>query len=139
MVDFEAEALRDGEQAARERHQAQVEMEQGLIAQEQALERGTGSPIVEQADGTDNATSDGENVITATHEGGAGNTDATASGATIGSPGAGTDPSETQTSSGEQTTSSTLDDGPDGKRNVELQGDERMFEGEEGTRPLSEQ
>lgn len=138
MVEHASEAIRDGKQAADERHQAQVEMEQALIAQEQELERGTGVPIVEQADGSDNATDDGDNVITASHAGGAGNTDSMASGATIGSPGAGTDPSETQTSSGEQTTAKALDDGPDQSRNVELEGDERTFEGE-GSHPLSEQ
>lgn len=138
MVDFESEALRDGEQAARERQQAQVEMEQGLIAQEQALERDTNVPIHEQADGSSNAHDDGENVITATHSGGAGNTDMEAGGATIGSPGAGTDPSETQTSSGEQTTSDTLDHGPSRERNVELDGDERTFEGD-GRHPLDQQ
>lgn len=133
MSEFEAEALRDGVEAARARHQAQVEMEQGLIAQEQELERGTGVPIHEQADGSDNADDDGHNVITATHGGGANNTDGMA-GSTIGSPGAGTDPSETQTSSdyreGEQ------DARPE--RNVEFEGNERTFEGE-GRHPLSEQ
>ena len=132
MVDFEAEALRDGEQAARERHQAQIEMEQGLIAQEQELERGTGVPIYEQADGSDNSGEDGEGVITATHDGG-GSGDSMG-GSTIGSPGAGTDPSETQTSSdyreGEQ------DARP--ARNIEFEGNERTFEGE-GRHPLSEQ
>jgi hypothetical protein len=39
MVEREAEALRDGEQAARERAQAAAEMENTLIAQEQAQER----------------------------------------------------------------------------------------------------
>lgn len=136
MVERAAEAIREGEQVARERHQAQVEMEQGLIAQEQLLEQGTGVPIVEQADLSDDATDEGENVITASHGGGTSG-DASA-GATIGSPGAGTDPSETQTSSGEQTTADTLDHGPDQKDNVEYQGDERTFEGD-GRHPLSEQ
>ena len=131
MSDFAAERLRDGEQAARERHQAEIEMEQALIAQEQYLERGTGVPIVEQADGTDNFGEDGEGVITATHDGG-GSGDSMG-GSTIGSPGAGTDPSETQTS----------DDYRDGERdtparNIELEGNERTFEGE-GRHPLSEQ
>lgn len=135
--EFEAEALRDGEQAARERQQARAEMEQALVAQEQELERGTGVPIVEQADLSNDATDEGENVITATHAGGSTNTDATASGATIGSPGAGTDPSETQTSNGDST-AKTLDDGPTRNDNVELVGDERTFEGD-GRHPLEQQ
>jgi hypothetical protein len=130
--EFEAEALREGEQVARDRHQAQVEMEQTLIRQEQELERGTGVPIVEQADGSDNFHEDGEGVITATHDGG-GSGDSMG-GSSIGSPGAGTDPSETQTSSdyrgGEQ------DSRPE--RNIELEGGERTFEGE-GRHSLSDQ
>lgn len=137
MVERRAEALRDGEQAARERHQAQVEMEQALIAQEQALEHGTGSPIYEQADGDDNASDDGEDVITAGAGGGTSGT-MMSDGAVIGSPGAGTDLSETQTSSGEQTTSDVLDHGPELDRNIELEGDERTFEGD-GRHPLDEQ
>ncbi|MCW2928059.1 MAG: hypothetical protein JWM86_2027 [Thermoleophilia bacterium] len=136
MVDFESEALRDGEQAARERQQAQAEMEQTLVAQEQLLERDTGSPIYEQADLSDDAKEDGENVITASH--GGGTSGDSMGGATIGSPGAGTDPSETQTSTGDQEIADTLDHGPGTDRNIELVGDERMFEGE-GRRPLSEQ
>lgn len=136
MVERAAEAIRDGEQAARERHQAQVEMEQGLIAQEQALERGTGVPIYEQADGDDNASEDGEDVVTAV--GGGGTSGDEMPGATIGSPGAGTDPSETQTSSGEQTTADVLDHGPSLRDNVELEGDERTFEGD-GRHPLDQQ
>jgi hypothetical protein len=136
MVEREAEALRDGEQAARERHQAEIEMEQGLIAQEQYFERGTGVPIVEQADGSDNSGEDGEGVITATHDGG-GSGDSMG-GSTIGSPGAGTDPSETQTSSDHRTPYAELDHAPHPEPNIELRGGERTFEGE-GRHPLSEQ
>lgn len=136
MVEREAEAIRDGEQAARERHQAEVEMEQALIAQEQQLERGTGVPIVEQADGSDNAGDDGHGVITATHDsGGSGDS---MGGSSIGSPGAGTDPSETQTSSDHRGPADEQDRGPHPEHNIELQGDERTFEGE-GRHPLSEQ
>ena len=132
MFEREAEALRDGEQAARERHQAEIEMEQGLIAQEQYLERGTGVPIYEQADGTDNSGEDGAGVITATHDGG-GSGDSMG-GSTIGSPGAGTDHSETQTSDDYR------DGSQDGRaaRNIELEGNERTFEGS-GRHSLSEQ
>lgn len=65
MHDRTAEAIREGEQVARERHQAEVEMEQALIAQEQTFEAGTGVPIAEQADQGDNAHDDGSDVITA--------------------------------------------------------------------------
>ena len=134
MRDREAEAIRDGEQAARERHQAEVEMEQALIAQEQSFERGTGVPIVEQADLSNDATDEGANVITASQGGGSGDS---MGGGSIGSPGAGTDPSETQTS-GPDTTTDVLDHDPDATDNVEYVGDERTFEGE-GRHPLSEQ
>ncbi|MCW2927322.1 MAG: hypothetical protein JWM86_1290 [Thermoleophilia bacterium] len=136
MVEREAEALRDGEQAARERHQAQMEMEQGLIAQEQWMERDTGVPIYEQADLSDNATDDGENVITATHAGGSDSTDSMG-GSTIGSPGAGTDPSETQTSSGELGRD-TVQGQLDATDEVEFSGDERTFEGD-GRHALEDQ
>jgi hypothetical protein len=132
MVEREAEALRDGEQAARERHQAEIEMEQGLIAQEQYLERGTGVPIVEQADGSDNFHEDGEGVITATHDGG-GSGDSMG-GSSIGSPGAGTDPSETQTSSDYR--EGREQERPE--RNIEYEGNERTFEGS-GRHSLDEQ
>lgn len=127
MVEREAEAIRDGEQAARERHQAEIEMEQGLIAQEQYFERGTGVPIFEQADGSDNSGEDGHNVIIATHDGAGGDS---MGGSTIGSPGAGTDPSETQTSSDHLGPADEQDRGPHMERNVELEGDERTFEGD---------
>ncbi|MCW2955984.1 MAG: hypothetical protein JWO69_853 [Thermoleophilia bacterium] len=128
-LDFAATALRDGKQAARERHQAEVELEQGLIAQEQLLEAGTGVPIVEQADMGDDAHEDGRGVITASkdmndHEGG---------GLTLSDPGAGTDPSESATSSG-GAEPSVRDETPE----LELQGDERTFEGD-GRHPLDEQ
>lgn len=121
MVERTAEGIRDGEQAAAERHQAEVEMEQALIAQKQYFHRRSGLPIYEQADGSDDVHDDGENTITAgqgfQHEG---------SGQSIGSPGAGTDRSETQTSSGD------LD--PElqpfhGQTQLELEGGERTFEG----------
>ena len=136
MEEREAEAIRDGEQAARERHQAEVEMEQALIAQEQAFERGTGVPIVEQADLSNNATDEGENVITASHGGGANSTDSMG-GSTIGSPGAGTDPSETQTS-GPDTIADVRDHGPDATDIVEYEGTERTFEGD-GPHSLEQQ
>lgn len=128
-----AEALRDGEEVAAARHQAAVELEQGLVAQEQALERDTGSPIVEQADGgatehDDDAVSD---VVTA-GQGGGSNVGDDHMASTIASPGAGTDPSETQTSSGGVSGPADEDAG------VELEGDERTFEGD-GRHPLDEQ
>ena len=130
--EFEADALREGEDVARARHQAHIEMEQTLVAQEQELERGTGVPIYEQADGSDNFHDDAEGVITATHEGGTSG-DLMGGGATIGSPGAGTDPSETQTSSDYRPIENRSPE-----RNIELDGTERTFEGE-GRHPLSEQ
>jgi hypothetical protein len=84
-----------GEAQARE--QAAVELEKTLIGQEQELERGTGVPIVEQADGLDGADrSDGEDVITAgqgqgSQRGGMGEEGSELS---IPSPGIGTDESE---------------------------------------------
>jgi hypothetical protein len=132
MSEFEAERLRDGEEAARARHQAEIEMEQTLIAQEQQFERGTGVPIVEQADGSDNFGEDGEGVITATHDGG-GSGDSMG-GSTIGSPGAGTDPSETQTSSDYR--EGREQERPE--RNIEYEGNERTFEGS-GRHSLDEQ
>jgi hypothetical protein len=104
-------------------------MEQGLIAQKQRFQRGTNLPIVEQADGSDDTHDDGANSITAgegfQHEG---------SGQTIASPGAGTDPSETQTSSGEIDPESQLTHRPP----IEYEPTERTFEGE-GRHSLSEQ
>ncbi|MCW2962253.1 MAG: hypothetical protein JWM25_1096 [Thermoleophilia bacterium] len=131
-LDFAVNALRDGEQAARERHQAEVELEQGLIAQEQLLEAGTGVPIVEQADMGDDAHDDGRSVITAGQglPGTSGNAEADGAGMT--NPGAGTDPSETATSHGETNAPPPEDAG------VELQGDERTFEGE-GRHALEDQ
>ncbi len=71
-------------------------MEQALIAQKQWFQRRSNLPIVEQADGSDDAHEDGSNSITVgqgfQHE---------SSGGAIVSPGAGTDPSETQTSHGD--------------------------------------
>jgi hypothetical protein len=127
MVERIAEALRDGQQASDERHQAEIEMEQALIAQKQRFQRGTNLPIVEQADGSDDTHDDGANSITA----GEGHGDEN-SGAGIGSPGAGTDPSQTQTSGGE------VETGPDYEDTRRYQGDERTFEGD-GRHPLSEQ
>lgn len=130
MVERTAEGIRDGEQAANERHQAEIEMEQALIAQKQFFQRRSGLPIYEQADGSDDMHDDGWNSITAgqgfQHEG---------SGQSIGSPGAGTDPSETQTSSGD------LD--PElqplhGQTQLELEPGERTFEGT-GRHALDEQ
>lgn len=129
MVEREAEAIRDGEQAAAERQQAEAEMENALIAQKQAGINGSPGSIAEQADGQPGHLDEGEGVITATHDGGAGNTDAMG-GSTIGSPGAGTDPSETQTS-GPGAMDSTTEGG------VELEGEERTFEGE-GRHALAE-
>lgn len=63
-MDRTAEAIRDGEQAALERHQAEVEMEQALIAQKQGFPGNPGA-IAEQADQGDNAHEDGSDVITA--------------------------------------------------------------------------
>lgn len=126
MVERETEAIRDGRQQAEERHQAEVEMEQGLIAQKQASQRGTNVPIAEQADGQPAHGEDGEGVITA----GEGSGDEQ-SGAAIGSPGAGTDPSETQTSGSGDFDAPAV-------RGVELEGDERTFEGS-GRRSLDEQ
>lgn len=128
MVERQAEAIRDGEQAAAERHMAEIEMEQGLIRQEQYVQRRTGVPIVEQADGADDTHDDGANAITAgqgfQHE---------ASGGSIVSPGAGTDPSETQTSHGDLDPNQLhIDD------EVELAPGERMFEGV-GRHSLDEQ
>ena len=123
MVERSAESIRDGVEAANERHMAEVEMEQGLIAQKQYFQRRSNLPIVEQADGSNNAHEDGANVITATH----GGTDTDGGGSSIGAPGAGTDPSETQTSS-EQTTSDVVDHGPRPEDNVEYEGDERTSE-----------
>lgn len=121
MVERTAEGIRDGEQAAAERHQAEVEMEQSLIAQKQFFQRRSGLPIYEQADGSDDVHDDGENSITAgqgfQHEG---------SGQSIGSPGGGTDRSETQTSSGD------LDpdlQAPHGQTQLEFEPGERTFEG----------
>lgn len=131
-IDFAADALRDGEQAARERHQAEVELEQGLIRQEQELEAGTGVPIVEQADLGDDAHDDGRSVITAGQGTGTQHSGGDGAGVGIVSPGAGTDPSETQTSSGGEP------DPASGERVVELEGTERVFEGE-GRHPLEEQ
>lgn len=128
-----AEALRDGEDVAAARHQAAVELEQGLVAQEQLLERDTGSPIVEQADGgaTERDDDDVSDVVT-TGGGGGSNMGDDHVGSDIGSPGAGTDSSETQTSSGGAAGPTSADAG------VELEGDERVFEGE-GRHPLEEQ
>jgi hypothetical protein len=127
-MEREAEAIRDGSQAAKERHMAEVEMEQALIAQEQWLERGTGVPIVEQADGSDDAHEDGSNTIIMEQ-----GFQRAGSGGTIASPGAGTDPSETQTSHGDQDPALRRRDGE-----VELEPGERTFEGE-GRHPLEEQ
>lgn len=63
-MDRTAEAIRDGEQAALERHQAEVEMEQALIAQKQSSPGNPGA-IAEQADQGDNPHDDGSSVITA--------------------------------------------------------------------------
>jgi hypothetical protein len=63
-MDRTAEAIRDGEQAALERHQAEVEMEQALIAQKQESAGNPGG-IAEQADLGDNAHDDGSSVIRA--------------------------------------------------------------------------
>lgn len=133
MTDRTAEALRDGEQAARERQQAEVEMEQALVAQEQTFERGTGSPIAEQADLGADAHDDARNVITAGQGQGSAQQGQgeDASGVGIVDPGAGTDESETTTSHG-----AIVDPTPG--RGVELQGDERTFEGD-GRHPLDEQ
>jgi hypothetical protein len=129
MVERIAEGLRDGEQAANERHMAEVEMEQALIAQKQHFQRHSSLPIVEQADGSDDTHDDGGNAITAgqgfQHEG---------SGQTIGSAGAGTDPSETQTSD-EPDPDLQI---PHGQPPIELEPTERTFEGE-GRHPLEEQ
>ncbi len=120
MVEHTLEALIDGEQAARERHMAAIELEQGLIAQEQLLQHHTGVPIVEQADGSADTHDDGSNAITAgqgfPHE---------ASGGSIVSPGAGTDPSETQTSHGDIDPNQLHLD-----VEAELVGSERTFEGD---------
>ena len=130
MVERIAEGIRDGEQAAAERHQAEVEMEQALIAQKQFFQRRSGLPIHEQADGSDDVHDDGSNAITAgqgfQHEG---------SGQSIGSRGAGTDPSETQTSSGE------LDPGLQphhGQTQLEFEHGEFTFEGD-GRHALEDQ
>jgi hypothetical protein len=127
MVERTAESLRDGVQAANERHQAEVEMEQALIAQKQWFQRRSNLPIVEQADMGDDTHDDGSGVITA----GQGHSN-DESGVGIGSAGAGTDPSETQTSRGD------VEGGPSLHDNVEYQGDERTFEGD-GRHPLDEQ
>ncbi|MEO6867870.1 MAG: hypothetical protein ABI200_07605 [Gaiellales bacterium] len=63
-MDRTAEAIRDGEQAALERHQAEIEMEQALIKHKQDSAGDAGS-IVEQADQGDNPHDDGSDVITA--------------------------------------------------------------------------
>jgi len=52
MVERTAEALRDGEQAAAERHEAAAELEQALIAQKQ----GEAHEVVEPPEGHENAT-----------------------------------------------------------------------------------
>ncbi|MCB0878924.1 MAG: hypothetical protein KDC46_08085 [Thermoleophilia bacterium] len=128
MVERAAEAIRDGRQAAAERHMAEIEMEQALIRQEQRSQPHTGVPIVEQADGADDTHDDGANAITAgqgfQHE---------ESGGSIVSPGAGTDPSETQTSHGDTDPNQLhVDD------EVDLEPGERTFEGD-GRHSLDDQ
>ena len=130
MDDQTADALREGEDVARARHQAAIEMEETLVAQEQALERGTGVPIMEQADGLDTHGDETSDVITAGQGGGSGAQGEDGSGAGIAAPGAGTDPSETPTSHGEPAAPH--------EAGVELQGDERTFEGE-GRHALADQ
>lgn len=129
MVERIAESLRDGEQAANERHMAEVEMEQALIAQKQYFQRKSGLPIREQADGSHHSHDDGANAITAgqgfQHEG---------SGQTIGSAGAGTDPSETQTSGDSNPDLQIPHDQPP----IELAPTERTFEGD-GRHALEDQ
>jgi hypothetical protein len=130
MVERLSEEIRDGEQAAAERHQAEIEMEQGLIAQKQFFQRRSGLPIFEQADGSDDMHEDGENSITAgqgfQHEG---------SGQSIGSPGGGTDPSETQTSSGDLDPEQHAEHE---QTQIEFRHGERTFEGD-GRHALEDQ
>lgn len=130
--DFDAEVLRDGEQTARERQQARAEMEQTLVAQEQALQRDTGVPIFEQAD-TGDPKPDGEDVIlvgegTGSARAGMGSD---GSGVGIASPGAGTDDSETSLTHGDQAD-------PSGSETRLHADGERTFEGD-GRHALSEQ
>jgi hypothetical protein len=132
MVDYKAtaDAIREGEAVARARHQAAIEMEEALVAQEQALEAGTGVPIVEQADGLDVDGEEGTDVVTAGQGSGSAMQGEDGSGTGIVDPGSGTDPSETATSHGEPAAPH--------EAGVELEGDERTFEGE-GRHSLADQ
>lgn len=134
-MDREAEALLDGENAARARHQAEVEMERGLVAQEQELERGTGSPIAEQAD-TGRPDDDGANVLVAGLGGGSASSAQGADGAGSGivSAGAGTADDEAQSGAGADTEVHPTSD----QETRRYEGAERAFDGD-GRRPLDQQ
>jgi hypothetical protein len=125
-----ADALREGESVVRARHQAAIEMEEALVAQEQALEPGTGVPIVEQADGLDVDGEEGTDVVTAGQGSGSAVQGEDGSGTGLVDPGAGTDPSETASAHGEPA--------PPEDPGVPLEGDERTFEGE-GRHSLADQ
>ncbi|MEO6867172.1 MAG: hypothetical protein ABI200_04050 [Gaiellales bacterium] len=126
-----AEAIRDGEQVAAERNEAEMEMEETLIAQQQRAEGSDNVPVFEPVDESDSADADEQHLVTATDRGTAGDQ---MGGISIGDPAAEKDPSEIPPTSGQQDAAYDATEGAP----TRYKDGERRFEGS-GRQSLSEQ